>query len=103
MTTNHENQDGDPHQGEDSSINTRDQIADEMACQIRRQGYYVTYVLPQRHQALTDLRWAAQLAGRLLSRRTTTYASAVGLQHPGMITLVVAPTDGPPVRLRQSR
>jgi hypothetical protein len=78
---------------QEAVISARERLAETMVAQIRRRGYYRTYAPPQPSQAIIDLRWAAQIAGRDLSRRTRTYASSVGQQRPGMITIVVAPIE----------
>ena len=60
---------------------------------VSSQGFYLAHVDSPPGQVLTDLRWAAQLAGRALDRRTRTYASAVGRRVPGKITVIVAPVE----------
>ena len=71
----------------------RERLVHVIVEQVQRQGYYVAHVCPQPTQAIIDLRWAAQAAGSILGRHTCTYASAIGRRRPGMITVVVAPTE----------
>lgn len=76
---------------ETDAITARECLMGMIVNQIRGRGYYVADVEPNPPQALVDLRWAAQMAGRLIGCRTETYASAVGRGLPMKITVVVAP------------
>jgi hypothetical protein len=73
------------------AITARECLMGTIANQIRGRGYYFADLDPTPTQALIDLRWAAQMAGRLIGCRTETYASAVGRRVPMKITVVVAP------------
>lgn len=74
-----------------NAITARECLMGTIADQIRERGYYCADLAPNPPQALVDLRWAAQMAGRLIGCRTQTYASAVGKRLPMTITVVVAP------------
>jgi len=82
-----------PSVGGSDPFSSRDATIVEIVDQIERRGYFLTHVSPQPTQALIDLRWAAQMAGRRLGRQLRTYASAIGAQQSQKITLVVAPLD----------
>ena len=82
----------------DDLIEGRECLVARIVEELGRQGYYLTHVGSHAGQALIDLRWAAQLAGRELGRRTRTYASTAGQRLPGMVTVIVAP-----VQIRPSR
>lgn len=75
------------------AITAREHLMGMIADQIRDRGYYFADLAPNPPQALVDLRWAAQMAGRLIGCRTRTYASAVGQRVPMKIAVVVAPVD----------
>ena len=85
------------------ALAARERLVALMVAQIIRQGFYLTQIRPQPTQGIIDLRWAAQIAGRDLGRRTRTYASAVGRQRPGMVTVVVAPVETQGVQETQLR
>jgi hypothetical protein len=82
-----------PSVGGSDPFASRDVTITEIVDQIERRGYFLAHVSPQPTQALIDLRWAAQMAGRRLGRPLRTYASAIGAQQSQKITLVVAPLD----------
>jgi hypothetical protein len=73
------------------AITARECLVGTIADQIRERGYYAADLEPNPPQAVVDLRWAAQMAGRLIGCRTETYASAAGKRLPRRITVVVAP------------
>jgi len=81
------------------AITARECLMGRIAEQIRAHGYFFADLDPNAPQALVDLRWAAQMAGRQIGCRTETYASAVGKCVPMKITVVVSPLgpsrDGP--------
>jgi hypothetical protein len=81
----------------DDALASRERIAGQITAQIRRQGYYLSQMDPQPHQALVDLRWAAQMASRQLGRPTRTHMTAVGKQTPDKVTVIIAPRDVPTV------
>ena len=70
-------------------ISARECLAGRVADKLRRQGFYLTHVVSGRCQTVIDVQWAALLAGRVLGRRTRTYASAAGKRVPDQITVVV--------------
>jgi hypothetical protein len=74
-------------------IGERDGLVGRIVDQLRSRGYYLAHIDSYTGQPLTDVRWAAQLAGRRIGRRTRTYASAVGTRLPGMVTVIVAPIE----------
>jgi len=92
---------------QDDAITEREGLADRIADQLRRQGYYLAHLSSHEGQALIDLQWAALVAGRTLGHKTRTYASKVGKRIPGMITVIVAPIRTErhtvPLRLDRSR
>ena len=71
----------------------RDVLAPRIVEDIERQGYFLTHIPAFPPQELIDLRWAGQMAGRMLGQHTRTYASPVGAQEPGKVTVVVALTE----------
>lgn len=71
------------------AITARESLMGKIVSQISDRGYYFADVDPGRPQALVDLRWAAQMAGRLIGCRTETHASAVGKRVPRKVTVVV--------------
>jgi hypothetical protein len=81
------------------AITARECVMGRIAKQIRAHGYFFADLDPNAPQALVDLRWAAQMAGRQIGCRVETYASAAGRCVPMKITVVVAPLgpspDGP--------
>ena len=85
------------HRDPEDVLATRERLVGQIAAQIRSQGYYLNHMEPQPHQALVDLRWAAQMASRQLGRPTRTYTTAVGTKCPGKITVIIAPRDVPTV------
>lgn len=74
-------------------ITTRERLVGRITEAVAKQGYYLAHIDSPASQVLTDLRWAAQLAGRAIGRHTRTYASAVGRRIPGKITVIVAPVE----------
>ncbi len=76
-------------------IAARAQLAERIGRQVRRRGYFLADLDQDqaRAQALADLRWAAQVAGRALDRAMRTYVEGVGYHVPGAATFtaVVAP------------
>jgi hypothetical protein len=74
-------------------IGARDCLVDRIVADLRGRGYFLAQLDSRAGQAIIDIRWAAQLAGRLVGRRTRTYASAVGKRLPGMVTVIVAPVE----------
>lgn len=82
-------------QGADQAdlLDTRECLARRITDALVTQGYYLAHVDWPASQVLTDMRWAAQLAGRAIDRRTRTYASRVGRRIPGKITVIVAPVE----------
>jgi hypothetical protein len=74
-----------------NAITARECLMGTIVNQIRRRGYYLADLDPNPAQRLIDLRWAAQMAGRLIGCRTQTYASALGKRLPMKVTVVVAP------------
>lgn len=75
------------------ALRAREALTAMIVAQINTNGYFLAHVDPQPHQQLIDLRWAAQVAGRVLGRRTRTHASAVGARQPGKITVLIAPDE----------
>lgn len=75
------------------AITARECLMGMIADQIRERGYYFAELAPNPPQILVDLRWAAQMAGRLIGCHTRTYASAVDKRVPMKITVVVAPVE----------
>ena len=73
------------------AITARECLMGTITGQIRARGYFVAELDPNPPQALIDVRWAGQMAGRLIGCRTETYASGVGARVPRKITVVVAP------------
>jgi hypothetical protein len=71
----------------------REALVEKIVAQIRRQGYFLAHLDPHPYQDIIDLRWAAQMAGRALDRRTRCYASSVGAKRPEKLTVIVAPTE----------
>src|SRR3954452_21411340 len=57
--------------------------------QIRRQGYYLTWVSPRAHQDVIDVLWAAQFAGRALDAKAKTSVSKVCAPRPGRVAVMV--------------
>ena len=82
-----------PSIGGSDPFASRDVTISEIVDQIERRGYLLAHVSPQPAQALIDLRWTAQMAGRRLGRQFRTYASAIGAQQSQKVTVVVAPLD----------
>lgn len=74
-------------------IEARDRLVRRIADAVASQGYYLAHLEAPAGQVLTDLRWAAQLAGRAVGRRTRTYASTIGKRVPGKVTVIVAPVE----------
>ena len=74
-------------------LRAREALTALIVAQINQNGYFIAHVDPQPHQQLIDLRWAAQVAGRVLGRRTRTHTSAIGARHPGKVTVLVAPDE----------
>ncbi|MBW8751241.1 MAG: hypothetical protein JF565_07430 [Propionibacteriales bacterium] len=74
-------------------IGARDCLVGRIVGQLRSQGHYVAHIDAHTGQALIDLRWAAQMAGREIDRHTRTYVSALGRRMPGMVTVIVAPVE----------
>jgi hypothetical protein len=74
-------------------LTAREQLVEAISSQIGRQGYYLSNIDPAPHQALVDVRWAAQVAGRQLGKPMRTYTSAVGKRSPGKITVIIAPLE----------
>jgi hypothetical protein len=70
-------------------ITARESLMGKIVSQISDRGYYLADFDPGRPQALVDLRWAAQMAGRLIGCRTETHASAVGKRLSRKVTVVV--------------
>ena len=70
-------------------------LIDTIADNLRHHGYYLVHLDPYPTQRVIDLRWAAQIAGRLVGRRVRTYSSAVGAQHKGRVSLMVVPVNVP--------
>jgi hypothetical protein len=81
----------------DDAITSRERMVGLITAQIRQQGYYLSHMDPTPHQALVDLRWAAQLASRQLGQPTRTYTTAVGKQSPDKVTVIIAPRAVPTV------
>jgi hypothetical protein len=81
----------------DDVITSRERMVGLITAQIQEQGYYVSHLDPTPHQALVDLRWAAQLASRQLGRPTRTYTTAVGKQSPDKVTVIITPREVPTV------
>lgn len=81
----------------DDALTSRERMVGLITAQIRRQGYYLNHIDPQPHQAIVDLRWAAQMASRQLGRPTRTYTTAVGKQRPDKVTVIIAPREVPTV------
>jgi len=71
----------------------RESLVRAIAEQIQQRGYFRAHLAPQPAQAMIDLRWAAQMAGRSVGRQVRTYASSVGANRPDLVTLVVVPTE----------
>lgn len=87
-----------PHEGGPTdpaadALRAREALTAKIVAQINTNGYFLAHVDPQPHQQLIDLRWAGQVAGRVLGRRTRTHASAVGAREPGKITVLIAPDE----------
>jgi hypothetical protein len=74
-------------------IGARACLVGRIVGQLRSQGHYVGHIDAHTGQALIDLRWAAQMAGREIGRHTRTYVSAPGRRVPGMVTVIVAPVE----------
>src|SRR3954454_6370984 len=66
--------------GSGNVIAARDCLVGRIVAELRSRGYYLAHIDSQAGQVLIDLRWAAQVAGRTVGRRTRTYASTVGKQ-----------------------
>lgn len=78
----------------DADINAaRECLVARMVEQLRGPGYFLAHVDAGAGQLLADVRWAAQLAGRVVGRRTRTYAGTVGNRQSGMLTVVVVPVE----------
>jgi hypothetical protein len=80
-------------EGPGDILTARDQLVEAISNQIELHGYYLSTMDPSPHQALVDVRWAAQLAGRRLGQPLRTYASTDGKPCPGKITLIIAPLE----------
>jgi hypothetical protein len=78
---------------EPDALASRDHVVCEIRDEIEQRGYYLAHVDPLPAQALIDLRWAGQAAGRALGRQVRTFASAAGARQPGKISVVVVPVD----------
>lgn len=76
-----------------NALHAREALTASIVAQINTHGYFLAHVDPEPHQQLIDLRWAAQVAGRVLGRKTHTWTSAIGDQRAGKVTVLVAP-DG---------
>lgn len=78
---------------DDEAQSAREALVLAIAEQIQHRGYFRAHLAPQPAQAMIDLRWAAQMAGRDVGRQVRTYASSVGANRPDLVTLVVVPTE----------
>ena len=72
---------------------SRDCLTRTIVEQIAEQGFYQVSLDQQPLQAIIDLRWAAQVAGRVMGRQIRTYASTSGTKPARTVTVIVAPTD----------
>jgi len=70
-------------------ITARQALAEAIADDLQRQGYYVAHVEGER-QELIDLEWAALTAGRILGRKTVTYGVDPDRRIAGRVTVVLA-------------
>jgi hypothetical protein len=71
----------------------RDDLVAAIVEQVHRHGCYRVDLTPQPLQAIVDLRWAAQQAGRVLGHRLRACASTVGAREPDLVTMIVAPVE----------
>jgi len=78
---------------DDEAQSAREGLVLAIAEQIESRGYFRAHLAPLPAQAMIDLRWAAQMAGRTVGRPVRTYASSLGANRPDMVTLVVVPTE----------
>lgn len=76
-----------------TEIGTQQATVAAIVAGIHRHGYYLAHIEPHPQQRIIDLRWAGQLAGRVLDRKTRCHTSAIGALEPGMVTVVVAQVD----------
>ena len=69
----------------------RKELTAEIADALHKEGYFLRHLAPLPEQAMVDVRWAAQAAGRAVGRRVHSHTSAVSQYVPGKITLLITP------------
>jgi hypothetical protein len=75
------------------ALGAREALTALIVDQITTNGYFLAHVDAQPHQHLVDLRWAAQLAGRALGRRTRTQITEISALRAGKVAVLIAPDD----------